>query len=201
MAHTTKGEYNMTITPLATTAQLDYNILNYYINGNAAPNAILHIANVQLRDDDLTVVNVQFYEDIDATTPVTWGQWGYYGATDGQSMTDVWNSLSNASSGFMDMNMQYIEFTDAIPIPTIITSDPTANVASSTYSNAQVVALSDSFTNANIYYTLDGSTPTSNSNIYADLLTISANTTLSAIAQSANCVVSNVVTWIYTFED
>jgi hypothetical protein len=192
----------MTIMPLAATAQLDYNILNYYINGNAAPNAILHIANVQLRDDDLTVVNVQFYEDINATTPVTWGQWGYYGATDGQTMADVWNSLSNASSGFMDMNMQYIEFTDAIPIPTIITSDPTANVASNTYSNAQVIALSDSFVNTNIYYTLDGSTPnTANSNIYSDLLTISSNITLSAIAQSANCLPSNVATWTYTFED
>jgi cysteine-rich repeat protein len=64
----------------------------------------------------------------------------------------------------------------------------TANVATGTYTSAQTVTLSatDSgvaCTDCNIYYTTDGSTPTTSSTVYTSALTISSTTTLKFFAR------------------
>jgi len=49
------------------------------------------------------------------------------------------------------------------------------------------VTLTAPATNATIYYTLDGSLPTTNSQVYAGVFTIATNTTVSASAFATNC--------------
>jgi len=53
------------------------------------------------------------------------------------------------------------------------TATPTFSVAPGTYSTQQTVTLSDSTPGALIYYTIDGTTPTTASNLYAAPITVS----------------------------
>lgn len=75
---------------------------------------------------------------------------------------------------------------------------PTASVGSGTYYLEQSVTLSAG-EGATIYYTLDGNTPTTDSNVYSSALTIpeDANTTLKAIASAEGSLASDVNTWVY----
>jgi hypothetical protein len=61
-------------------------------------------------------------------------------------------------------------------------SAPTFSVASGTYTSAQTVTIADKTPNAVIRYTLDGSMPTTASNVYTAPLAISKTTSLKAIA-------------------
>ncbi|MBR5085155.1 MAG: chitobiase/beta-hexosaminidase C-terminal domain-containing protein [Prevotella sp.] len=59
---------------------------------------------------------------------------------------------------------------------------PIFSVAEGVYTEAQTVAITCEDEDADIYYTLDGSTPTSESTLYESAITISETTTLKAIA-------------------
>ncbi|MHB8061548.1 MAG: chitobiase/beta-hexosaminidase C-terminal domain-containing protein [Ruminiclostridium sp.] len=75
---------------------------------------------------------------------------------------------------------------------------PTASVGSGTYSAAQSVILSSATEGADIYYTTDGTTPTTGAAIiYAGPITISADTTLKAIAVKDGMTDSNVAEFNY----
>jgi endo-1,4-beta-xylanase len=70
-----------------------------------------------------------------------------------------------------------------IDIPQLETvATPTVNPPEGTYTSAQSVTLSCDTSEAAIHYTLDGSTPTIGSTPYSTPITISATTTLKAIA-------------------
>ena len=76
---------------------------------------------------------------------------------------------------------------------------PTFSPAGGTFTSAQTVTLSDSTTGASIYYTTNGSTPTQSSTLYSAPITVSATTTIEAIAVDApSYTVSNVATATYT---
>lgn len=59
---------------------------------------------------------------------------------------------------------------------------PTFNPAPGTYSSGQTVTLSDTTSGATIHYTTDGVPPTIESPVYTNALTVSADTTILAIA-------------------
>jgi hypothetical protein len=80
------------------------------------------------------------------------------------------------------------------------TATPTLSPASETFSLTPLsVMISDSTSGATIYYTTDGSTPTTSSTVYTGALSISATTTVKAIAQAAGYQQSAVGTATYTY--
>jgi hypothetical protein len=85
----------------------------------------------------------------------------------------------------------------ALPILTMAAT-PTFSVAGGTYSSAQFVTLSDTTSGAIIYYTTDGSTPTSASSTATGTITVSSTETLKAIAQASGYATSAVASAAYT---
>jgi hypothetical protein len=80
------------------------------------------------------------------------------------------------------------------------TATPTFSPTPGTFTSPQSVALSDSTPGAAIYYSLDGSKPTTSSTLYSPStpLQISATTTIQAIAVAAGFSNSAVVSGLYT---
>ena len=66
-----------------------------------------------------------------------------------------------------------------------------------TYTSAQSVAITDSMSGAAIYYTIDGTSPTTASNRYTGPLTVSSTVTLKAMAVASGYGNSVVTTATY----
>ncbi|WP_199439736.1 chitobiase/beta-hexosaminidase C-terminal domain-containing protein [Umezawaea beigongshangensis] len=75
---------------------------------------------------------------------------------------------------------------------------PTFSPAGGTYSSAQSVTLSTATAGATIRYTLDGSTPTASSALYSGPITVSATTTVRAVALKSGSTTSAVASATYT---
>ncbi len=82
-------------------------------------------------------------------------------------------------------------------IDKVAPSEPTANVASGTYSTAKTVTISGE-TGATIRYTLDGSIPTTSSTKYTSAITLNTSVTLKVAQWDAAGNMSPVSEYIYT---
>jgi hypothetical protein len=80
------------------------------------------------------------------------------------------------------------------------TATPTFSPAAGTYSAAQSVAISDSTPGAVIYYTTNGTTPTTSSAVYSSAITVSANTTVEAVAVAPGFAQSAVASAAYVIQ-
>jgi hypothetical protein len=77
---------------------------------------------------------------------------------------------------------------------------PTFNPTAGTYSSAQTVTISDSTSGSTIYYTTNGTTPTTSSAVYSSAITVSVNETLKAIAMASGYTQSAVGSAAYAIE-
>ncbi|MDR3725650.1 MAG: FG-GAP-like repeat-containing protein, partial [Terracidiphilus sp.] len=75
---------------------------------------------------------------------------------------------------------------------------PVFSLATGRYGGTQSVAITDATAGSVIYYTTDGSTPTTNSAVYSGPLSVSSSETISAIAVASGLVDSPVATASYT---
>jgi hypothetical protein len=78
------------------------------------------------------------------------------------------------------------------------TSAPVLSLASGSYSVAQRLTITDSLTGSTIYYTTDGTTPTTSSTEYTGPITVSSTETIEAIAARSGYSISAVTTATYT---
>ncbi len=78
------------------------------------------------------------------------------------------------------------------------TATPAFSPAAGTYNSAQNITITDSAQNAEIYYTTDGTTPTTASNVYSEPISVSSTETLKAIALAPGYALSAVATAAYT---
>jgi len=84
-------------------------------------------------------------------------------------------------------------------IAPFVTPTPIFSPAAGAYSTAQTVSISDIFTGAPIYYTTDGTTPTTASTLYTGAIAVSSTETLRTIAAAAGRTQSAVASATYTF--
>jgi hypothetical protein len=85
--------------------------------------------------------------------------------------------------------------TYTITLPAAI---PNFGPSAGTYNAVQTVTLSDTTTGATIYYTTDGSTPTTSSTVYTAPLAVNASETIQAIATAPGYVTSPAGSAVYT---
>ncbi|MFN3999182.1 chitobiase/beta-hexosaminidase C-terminal domain-containing protein [Algoriphagus sp.] len=94
-------------------------------------------------------------------------------------------------------NISWNSFGGDVP-PLEPTSMPTISPNGGTFGAAQSASLTSTTAGASIYYTLDGSTPTSTSTLYTSPILIEESTTLSAIAIAEGFAPSSVASASFT---
>ncbi|MGD0733992.1 MAG: alpha-amylase family glycosyl hydrolase [Terracidiphilus sp.] len=86
------------------------------------------------------------------------------------------------------------------PPPTPQAATPAFSVGTGTYSTLQSVVLSDSTSNSTIYYTTDGTAPTTGSAVYAAPIPMAATTTIEAMAAADGYTDSSIASATYTIQ-
>jgi hypothetical protein len=81
---------------------------------------------------------------------------------------------------------------------TAATAMPVFTPAAGTFTTAQTVTISDATAGATIYYTMDGSMPTTASSKYAAPIAVASTTTINAMAASSGATNSGIATAKYT---
>jgi hypothetical protein len=133
------------------------------------------------------------YYTTDGSTPTTSSN--KYSAPITISATTTLNAMATAT------NLANSPVTSGVyTIQAATAASPTFSPAAGTYSSAQTVTISSTTSGATIYYTTDGSTPTTSSNKYSAPITISTTTTLNALATATNFANSPVTSGVYTIQ-
>jgi N-acetylneuraminic acid mutarotase len=107
------------------------------------------------------------------------------------------NESGEVAGTYMDANGTLHGFLFKPTAETAVAT-PTFSLAAGVYTVAQKVSISDKTTGAAIYYTTNGTTPTASSTKYSTPITVSATTTIKAIAVEAGYTNSAVATATYT---
>jgi hypothetical protein len=102
------------------------------------------------------------------------------------------------ASGQMDVYLYKAGDIPTPPTPTEYVATPTFAPAAGSYTSAQTVSIACTTEGATIYYTLDGTTPTTESTVYAEAFTVSETTTVKAFAVKEGMLDSEVATATYT---
>jgi hypothetical protein len=96
--------------------------------------------------------------------------------------------------------LQSATATSVITISQSQTSTPLISPSTGTYSSPQTVNITDATSGSTIYYTLDGSQPTTSSTQYTSAFTVSSTTTVKAIATAPNFTQSNAASSVITIQ-
>ena len=168
----------------------------YTVNLTVTPPAIspaggtfTTIQTVTLTD---AIPNSTIYYTTDGSTPTT-SSTLYSGPI--QVLGSETIKAIGAASGYANSSVASATFTLNLPAA----ATPTISLGSGTYTVSQPFTISDTTTGATIYYTIDGSTPTTSSKVYSGALTLNASETLKAIAVAIGYSPSAVASSSFTF--
>jgi hypothetical protein len=140
--------------------------------------------------------------DYTNTTTLVNGQYdgnytlNYQAGSAGQTLTVTWKMASG--TGNVTLDGAALAGTSA---PPSATASPTFSPASgAAFTSPQSVTLSDATSGATIYYTTDGTTPTTSSTVYSSSILVSNSETITAFATSSGNADSAVVSASYTVQ-
>lgn len=138
-----------------------------------------------------TQAGATIYYTVDGSTPTTSS--AKYTAPFSLASTATVNAIAVAS-GYSTSAVALAAYTITLPA----TATPTFSPASGTFATPQTVSLADPTPNAAIFYTTDGSTPTAASTPYTAPFTVSATSTVKAIAVATGFGPSAIASATYT---
>jgi hypothetical protein len=101
------------------------------------------------------------------------------------------------ASGFTPSAVGSASYIIQIQVPA---ATPTFSPAGGTYSTTQAVTISDTTPGASIFYTTNGTTPTTSSTLYSGVITVSSSETINAIAVASGYATSAVGSASYTIQ-
>ncbi len=152
-----------------------------------------------------TYTTVQTVKISDKTAGAT-----IYYSTDATSATPVWTAYSGAITVSSTESIEAIAMasghstsaaaTAAYTINLPAAATPAFSLASGTYTTTQTVTISDTTAGATIYYTTDGTAPTTSSTLYTGAIAVSSSETLEAIAVAPGYSTSAAASATYTLE-
>ncbi len=166
-----------------------------FLNGKAASAVLFNLSQT-------TALPVIFSGENAPTGTVQMTQITSANITDNNETASVVQPKSQTLSGFNSaagLSLPPFSMT-VLTWTSTATQSPVFSVPAGTFSASQTVALSDTTAGATIYYTTDGSTPTTASAIYSSPILVSKTTTLKAIATAPNFTISPVTTALYTIQ-
>jgi hypothetical protein len=137
-----------------------------------------------------TTAGATIYYTTDGSTPTT-ASTKYTGAISVTSSKTI-KAMATAS-GFSNSAVA-----SAAYVIQSAAATPTFSPVAGTYSSTQSVTISDTTAGATIYYTTDGSTPTTSSTKYTGAISVAATTTIRAIASATGFSNSAVASATYT---
>uniref|UniRef100_A0A4Y8PWA1 Uncharacterized protein n=1 Tax=Paenibacillus athensensis TaxID=1967502 RepID=A0A4Y8PWA1_9BACL len=168
---------------------LDTAVFNYTVKGNAKnpminPPGGSFSAPQQVTLTSATSGAVIYYTE-DGSTPTENSKkyTGPFVLTSSKTIKAIATKSGMYNSGVSSESYNFIDNQVEMPV----FSSP-----GGTFAAAQTVTISTATSGATIYYTTNGSTPTTQSQVYAGPLTISATTNIKAIAVKAGMTASNV---------
>jgi hypothetical protein len=139
-----------------------------------------------------TATSAMIYYTTDGTTPTT-SSTLYRGAI-WQSATQTLKAIA-VETGYANSPVTTAAYTIAPVLPAPIFSLAGGPAA---YATAQTVTISESLAGATIYYTTNGTTPTTSSTAYTGAITVSTTETINAIAIASGYTNSAVTSVLYT---
>ena len=137
-----------------------------------------------------TTSGATIYYTTNGTTPTTSST--VYSGPVTVSATETLEAIA-VETGYSNSAVATAAYTIAPALPA-----PTFSPAAGTYATSQSVTISDATSGTTIYYTTNGTTPTTSSTIYSGAITVSATETLEAIAVETGYTNSAVATAAYT---
>lgn len=110
----------------------------------------------------------------------------------------LWGGTGLDSAGTYGYMNDLWRYQPASAIVPVTTATPVFSPGAGTYATVQSVAISDATAGATIYFTTDGSAPTTNSTQYSGPIPVNATETIQAMATSPNNANSAVASATYT---
>jgi hypothetical protein len=135
------------------------------------------------------------YYTTNGTTPTTSSN--LYRSSISVTATETIEAIATAT-GYSNSDVASATYTIEVSEPSAAT--PTFSPIAGSYTSAQTVTISDSTPGAVIYYTTNGTTPTTNSDVYGSPISVTATETIEAIATATGYTNSGVASATYTIE-
>jgi hypothetical protein len=110
----------------------------------------------------------------------------------------LWGGAGIDSAGAYGYENDLWRYQPPSAVPPTTTATPVFSPGSGTYSTLLWVTITDSDTNATIYYTTDGTTPTTGSTQYTGPIEVATTETIQAIATAPNDIQSAVASATFT---